>query len=241
MTTIEAHLPTPTASRAERLTRGVVVLLIGAPLLMAVGRVLLVPFDDEDWDAVLTSMANHQGRSDAGWLIAMAASGLLAVTAVILAHRLGVTGRTRAAMFATVTTAIGWASCAAICLGGLYLSVAATAPDRAVQVQLQKDFNSGASTGFVFLMALLGVIGYAVLAFGLARRARHHEGCGRAHRNRRSGHDHHHGRTVDAAARPHRAPLGRRSRPDDSLRGLREATAPVTVSALVATDLGKEG
>ena len=111
MTTIEAHLPTPTAPRAERLTRGVVVLLIGAPLLMAVGRVLLVPFDDEDWDAVLTSMANHQGRSDAGWLIAMAASGLLAVTAVILAHRLGVTGRTRAAMFATVTTAIGWASC----------------------------------------------------------------------------------------------------------------------------------
>ncbi len=169
MTTIEAHLPTPTARRAERLTRGVVVLLIGAPLLMAVGRVLLVPFDDEDWDAVLTSMANHQGRSDAGWLIAMAASGLLAVTAVILAHRLGVTGRTRAAMFATVTTAIGWASCAAVCLGGLYLSAAATAPDRAVQVQLQKDFNSGASIGFVFLMALLGVIGYAVLAFGLAR------------------------------------------------------------------------
>ncbi len=181
-------------------------------------RVLLVPFDDEDWDAVLTSMANHQGRSDAGWLIAMAASGLLAVTAVILAHRLGVTGRTRAAMFATVTTAIGWASCAAICLGGLYLSVAATVPDRAVQVQLQKDFNSGASTGFVFLMALLGVIGYLVLAFGLAR-GRHHERCGRAHRNRRSGHDHHHGRTVDAAARPHRASLGRRSRPDDSLRG----------------------
>ena len=167
MTTIEAHLPT--AGTAERLTRGVVVLLIGAPLLMAVARVLLVPFDDQDWDGVLTSMANHQGRSDAGWLMAMAASGLLAVTAVILARRLGDAGRTRAAMFATVTTAIGWAACAAICLGGLYLSVAATAPDRDVQVQLQKDFNSGASSGFVFLMALVGVIGYAVLAFGLAR------------------------------------------------------------------------
>ena len=87
MTTIEAHLPT--AGTAERLTRGVVVLLIGAPLLMAVAHVLLVPFDDQDWDAVLTSMANHQGRSDAGWLMAMAASGLLAVTAVILARRLG--------------------------------------------------------------------------------------------------------------------------------------------------------
>ena len=149
--------------------KGTRALLIGAPVLMAAGRALLVPLDDQDWNKVLTSMAAHQARSDAGWLIALAASGLLAATAVLLARRLGVAGRTRAAWFTMVTAVLGWASTAAVCAGALVMSVAAKAPDRDVQIQLLKDFNQGHSAGLLFLLTLFAVVGYIVLAVGLAR------------------------------------------------------------------------
>jgi hypothetical protein len=73
------------------------------------------------------------------------------------------------AMFATITTALGWATTAALCGGGLYLSVAAASPDRAAQIQLQEDFETAASAGVGFLMIMLAAIGYVVLAVGLAR------------------------------------------------------------------------
>lgn len=144
------------------------VLLIGAPLLMAVGRLLLVPFDDQGWDAVLTQAAAHQGRSDIGWLIAMAASGLLGAAALSLARLLDLAGRTKSAAFVAVTTALGWAGSAGICAGGLLLSYQGKAPDRAVQLQLLHDFNSGHSA-FIFLMCVLAALGYVVLAVELAR------------------------------------------------------------------------
>jgi len=158
-----------TSPTGEGLSSGTKALLITAPLVMALGRVLLVPLDDQNWDTTMTKMAAHDARSNAGWLIAMAASGLLGATAVILARRLGRTGRTRASMFATVTTAMGWAGCAATCVAGLYLSVASKAPDRAVQVKIQDDFNNSVATGLIFLMCVLAAVGYIVLAVGLRR------------------------------------------------------------------------
>lgn len=95
---------------AGRISTGPGVLLIAAPIVMAVGRLLLVPLDDEDWDGVMSDMAANPGRSAAGWLLSIAACGLLAATAVILARRLADEGWSRTAMFVTVTTAMGWAA-----------------------------------------------------------------------------------------------------------------------------------
>ena len=72
-------------------------------------------------------------------------------------------GRTKSAAFVAVTTALGWAGSAAICAGGVLLSYQGKAPDRAVQVQLLRDFNSGHSA-FVFLLCVFAAIGYVVLA-----------------------------------------------------------------------------
>jgi hypothetical protein len=151
-----------------RLAPVAAVLLIGAPVLMAVGRLLLVPFDDQGWDVVLTQAAAHQSRSDAGWVIALAASGLLAAAALSLAWVLHLAGRSKSAAFAAVTTALGWAGSAGICAGGILLSYQGKAPDRAVQVQLLRDFNAGHSA-FVFLLCVIAALGYVVLAVGLAR------------------------------------------------------------------------
>jgi len=145
-----------------------VALLIGAPLLMSLGRLLLVPFDDQGWGSVLTHAAAHQTSSDVGWLLAMAASGLLCAAALSLARMLHVAGSTRAAAFAGVSTALGWAGSAGICAGGLLLSYMGKAPNRAVQVKLLTDFNAGHSF-YVFLLCVLGALGYVVLAVGLAR------------------------------------------------------------------------
>jgi hypothetical protein len=155
-------------SEATGISRTAVVLLVAAPLVMALGRVLLVPLDDQDWDQTMTDMAAHQGRSDLGWVLAIAASGILGTTAAIVAHRLRLAGRAKSSAFVVVTTALGWAGCAAICFAGLYLSSAAEAPDRAAQVQVAKDINDG-SSGFVFLLIVIGAIGYVVAAVALAR------------------------------------------------------------------------
>jgi hypothetical protein len=150
------------------LTRTAAALLVGAPLLMVVGRLLLVPFDDQGWDKVLTQAAAHQNRSDAGWILAMAASGLLGASALFLARQLRLAGRARAAGFATVATALGWAGAAGICAAGMMLSYQGKAPDRAVQVQLLRDVNAG-HTAFIFLMCVVAAVGYVTLAVGLAR------------------------------------------------------------------------
>ena len=143
------------------------VLLILAPLVMALGRVLLVPFDDQAWDKTLSNMAAHQGRSDFGWILAVVASGLLATTAAILANQLR-GRRARTATFAVIATAVGWSGTAGIAVGGLFMSSMAKAPDRAAQVQILKDFNDG-NSAFVFLLCAIAAIGYVALAIGLAR------------------------------------------------------------------------
>lgn len=143
-------------------------LLVLAPLLMLVGRLLAVPFNDQDWEGVLTEAAAHQGRSDAGWLLAVAASGLLGACALTLAQLLRTAGRSTAAAVATVTTALGWAAAAGISTAGLIFSVLGQAPDRGVQVQVLRDLNAG-STQYVFLMCVIAAVGHVVLAVALTR------------------------------------------------------------------------
>jgi hypothetical protein len=149
-------------------TRVGAALLVCAPLLMAVARILLVPLDDQGWDQALTRAAAHQGTSDTGWLMALAASGLLGAAALSMTALLHQAGRPKAAAFATVTIALGWAGSAAICVGGLFLSYQGKSSDRAAQVQLLKDFNAGHSA-FAFLLCVVAAVGYIVLAVALGR------------------------------------------------------------------------
>jgi len=146
--------------RQTALGRPAAVLLVGAPLVMAAGRVLLVPYDHQDWNGVLDAMAAHRGRSDGGWLLAVAASGLLSLTAALLSRRLHDSGRTGAAAFAAVTTALGWAGCAGFATAALLVSVMAGAPDRPGQLQVMANFHDGPGN-VVFLLALTGALGYA--------------------------------------------------------------------------------
>jgi hypothetical protein len=144
------------------------VLLIGAPLLMALGRMLLVPIDDENLQTTMADAGVHQARSDLGWVLAIVASGLLSACATGLARTLRRSGRRVAAGFALVTTAVGWAGCAALCLGGLVLSEAAEASDRAAMAAFVTDFNEGA-IGWTFLLSVVGAVGYLVLGVALGR------------------------------------------------------------------------
>ena len=149
-------------------SRTTVAVLFLGPVLMLVGRALAVPFDDQDWDRVLTQAAAYHARSDAGWLLALVACGLLSSSATALAQLLTEAGGGPAAAFSRITTALGWAGAAGICVAGLLFSVMGDAPDRAGQVQVLKDLNAG-STQYVFLLCVAAAFGYGTLAVGLAR------------------------------------------------------------------------
>ncbi|WP_322755919.1 hypothetical protein [Frankia sp. Cas3] len=142
-------------------------LLLVAPLLMLLGGVLLVRYDDQGWDGVLAAMAAHPARSDVGWLLVAAGAALTvpptaALAALVRARRPGL-GAT-----ALVLTALGWASVPAYAMGGIVMEAMAHAPDRAAQVAVLEQFNDGRGNAF-FLAAALGAVGYIVLAVGLAR------------------------------------------------------------------------
>lgn len=156
------------ASPSRALSPTMVTVLILGPVLMLVGRVLAVPYDDQDWDGVLTQAAEHQMRSDTGWLLALAACGLLSSSAGALAQVLTDVGRGSSAAIARITTSLGWAGAAGISVAGLIFSVMGSARDRAGQVQVLRELNAG-STQYVFLLCVVAAVGYAVLAVGLKR------------------------------------------------------------------------
>lgn len=143
-------------------------LLVLAPLLMALARVLLVPLDSDDWNRTLTEMAAHQSRSDLGWLLAIPASGLLGITAAVLGGQL-YHQRARTATFVIVSTAIGWAATAGVAAQAHLMSEMSKTTDRDAQVRILAEFNDNASTGLVFLLAVIAAVGYIALAVGLAR------------------------------------------------------------------------
>jgi hypothetical protein len=148
-------------------TRITTVLLVVAPLLMAVGAVFLVRWNDQDWAGVLTDMAAHRTRSDLGWLLALTASGLLVVPGLALAALVR-ESRPRTAAFATVTTALGWAGSAGICSAGVFMSAMAVSPARDAQIQILTDANKGASN-VIYLLCVAGAVGMIALAVALAK------------------------------------------------------------------------
>jgi hypothetical protein len=143
------------------------VLLLAAPLLLLLGGLLLVRYDDQGWDGVLTAMAAHPARSDVGWLLVAAGAALAVPPTIVLAGlvRAGHPGLGAAAL---VLTALGWASVPAYAMGAIVMEAMAHAPDRAAQVAVLDRFNDGRGNVF-FLAAALGAVGYSVLAVGLAR------------------------------------------------------------------------
>ncbi len=147
-------------------------LLVAAPAAMAVGRLLHVPFDSDnatDWEATLRRMAAHQVRSDAGWLLAMAAAGLLSFTAWAFTQRLMAAGRTKSAGFCLIMLPIAWAGCAADSGAALLMSGMAKSTDLALQAQILQTYNAGVAPGIVFLAEVFGAIGYITLAVASVR------------------------------------------------------------------------
>lgn len=147
-------------------------LLVAAPAVMAVGRLLHVPLDTDnaaDWEATLRRMAAHQVRSDSGWLLAMVAAGLLSVTALALAQRLTAAGRTKSAGFCLIMLPIAWAGCAADSGAALIMSGMAKSTDLALQAQILHTYNATVTPGIVFLAEVFGAIGYITLAVASAR------------------------------------------------------------------------
>lgn len=167
-TTTSLH--TPLSSPAPSgLSSPEAVLLLAAPLILFLGRLLLVPFDDQGWDEMLTTMAEHPTRNAIGWSLALFAAGLLAAAGLVLVRL--VTDRSRLAVPAAVGVVTGWAGAAAVASGGLVMGDMAKSPEREAMVAVLTGFNEG-NGNTVFFLVLAGVLGNVLLAVALARSGR---------------------------------------------------------------------
>ncbi len=157
-------LESPVHVRTFRQTE--VVLLVAAPVVLGLGRALLVPFNDQGWGPMLTDMADNPTRNALGWSLALFAAGLLTATGLVLVRL--VSDRPRLTVPATIGVVTGWAGTAAIASGGLLMGDMAKSPAREVMVDVLTGFNEG-NGNTVFFMVLAGVIGNILLAVALAR------------------------------------------------------------------------
>jgi hypothetical protein len=151
---------------APALRRTEVVLLVAAPIVLGLGRALLVPFNDQKWDQMLTSMTTHHSRNALGWSLAVVAAALLVITALALVRL--VPGRPRLTVPALIGVACGWIGTVGVATGGLVMGDMSQSSARAEMVDVLTRFNEG-SGNTLFFLVIAGVIGNVLLAVALTR------------------------------------------------------------------------
>jgi len=158
--------PDHPSDRTPGLRRTEVVLLLSAPLVLALGRLILVPFDDQEWDRMLSDMALNHTRNSIGWSLALVAAALLTVAGLALVRL--IPDRPRLTVPAMVGVALGWVGTAAVASGGLVMGDMANSPERAAMVGVLTGFNEG-NGNTIFFVVLAGVLGNVLLVTALAR------------------------------------------------------------------------
>lgn len=158
--------PVATPQRAANLSRTEIALLATAPVVLALGRLILVPFDDQEWNRMLSDMAANHSRNAVGWSLALIAAALLTAAGLALVRL--VPDRPRLTVPALIGVTLGWAGTAAVASGGLVMGDMANSPDREAMVAVLTNFNEG-NGNTIFFVVLAGVVGNILLAVALAR------------------------------------------------------------------------
>jgi len=160
--------PSPLAppERPPGLNRPAVVLLAAAPVVLMLGRLLLVPFEDQDWNRMLDDMAANHARNAVGWSLTLIAASLLTAAGLALVGL--VPDRPRLTVPALIGVALGWTGTAAIASGGLIMGDMADSPERGAMVAALTNFNEG-NGNTIFVLVLAGVLGNILLAIALTR------------------------------------------------------------------------
>lgn len=157
---------TPSVTGGLALRRTEVAMLVAAPVVLLLGRLLVVPMNDQEWDAMLGSMAGQHSRNALGWSLALVAAGMLIIGGLALARL--VPDRPGLTVPALVGVTLGWIGSAGIATGGLLMGDMANSPERRAMVDVLTGFNEG-SGNTVFFLAVVGVLGNILLAVALAR------------------------------------------------------------------------
>jgi|JI7StandDraft_1071085.scaffolds.fasta_scaffold193959_1 hypothetical protein len=166
-----SHHETPeVAHEPDTSRRSARAAFLAGPAVLVVGRLLLEPLGDADWDRTLTDVASHRGRSDTGWLLAILGCGLMALGSRSYVRLIVRRGRSVSAAVLSLLVPLGWVACGAICVAGLAMSASAVRPERATMVAWQESMNSSASVAVLFAVTALAGLGYLWLAVELVRR-----------------------------------------------------------------------
>ncbi len=158
--------PVDTPERSPGLLGHDVILLATAPIVLALGRLVLVPFDDQEWGRMLGDMAANHSRNAVGWSLTLVAAALLTAAGLALVKL--IPDRPRLTVPALVGVALGWTGTAAIASGGLVMGDMADSPEREAMIVALTNFNEG-NGNTIFFLVLAGVVGNILLAIALAR------------------------------------------------------------------------
>ena len=142
--------------------------LVAAPSLAVIARTMWTPFDDEEPVAYLDAVGEHIRRHEIGTGL-MILSGLFLIPAIFA---LASTARRRSprltivAMSLAVTGAVGMSAFSVI---GIFASWFARQPDRTEMATMWGDLVTEPGGELLFLLILIGVIGFGLIGVALRR------------------------------------------------------------------------
>lgn len=158
-----------------RLTRSQAVVLVAAPAVAVVARLLTTPWYQDDADRpddarVLTEVADSVARNQAGAAVAVLSALLFAVAAMVVGGMVG-SRSPRAGWAGTVLAAVGAFGLAVFSAFVAFNSVIAGHDDRETMLELMALVTDSPIPAGSYSLLILGALGWGLLGFGLYRTA----------------------------------------------------------------------
>jgi hypothetical protein len=157
---VDTHIPD--GSRRQRAA------LVAAPTLAVIARTMWTPFDDEEPAAYLDAVGEHVGRHDIGTGL-MILSGLFLIPAIFALASAAKRRSPRLTLVATSLAVTGAVGMSAFSVIGIFASWFARQPDRAQMVGMWEDLITEPGGELLFLLILIGVLGFVLLGAALRR------------------------------------------------------------------------
>ncbi len=156
-----------------RLTRDHTVVLVAAPAVAVIARLLTTPWyqddDNQPDDArVLTEIANAVGQNQVGAVLAFLSAVLFAAAAIVVAQIVRATSP-RVAWAGAILAVVGAFGLAVFSAFVATYTVIAEHDDREAMLELTAQFTDSPISGVSYLVLILGALGWLILGYGLYR------------------------------------------------------------------------
>jgi Domain of unknown function (DUF4386) len=156
-----------------RLTRTQAVVVVAAPAVAVLARLLTTPWYQDDNNQpddarVLTEIADAVARNEVGAVLALLSAVLFAVAAIVVGGIVRA-GSPRVGWAGLVLAGIGAFGLAVFSTFVAVITVIAQHDDREAMLELMAQINDSPIPGVSYSLLILGALGWIILGYGLYR------------------------------------------------------------------------